>query len=99
MEEILLCEKESLEVTEAKLDGLENWKKNKLYTEVDNEGQKIIPVRWVLTEKIQEGVSRVKYRLLAQGFEDMERNFVRKDSPTCGRENHRLVLVLIALQS
>ena len=99
MEEILLYERESLEVTEAKLDGLENWKKNKLYTEVDNERQELISVRWVLTEKIQEGVLRVKYRMLARGFDDMERNFVRKDSQTCDRENHRLVLVLITLQS
>ena len=44
-------------------------------------------------------VLKVKARLVAQGFEDMERNYVRKDSPTCGRENPRLVLALITLQS
>ena len=41
-------------MTEAKLDELENWKKNEVYTEVDNKGQEIISVRWVLSEKTQE---------------------------------------------
>ena len=43
-EKILLCEKESLEVDEPKLDELEKWKKNKVYTKVDNEGQVITSV-------------------------------------------------------
>ena len=60
-----LCERELFEVTEAKLDELENWKKNKVYTEVDHEGQEIISVRRVLSEKTQEGVSKVKARLVA----------------------------------
>ena len=97
-EEILLCEKESFEVTEAKLYELENWKKKKVFTEVDNEGKEIISVRWVLSEMIQESISKVKGRLVPQSFEDMDKNFVRKDSSTCGRENLRLVLPLITLQ-
>ena len=51
-------------MTEAKLDELENWKKNNIYTEVDNKGQEIISVRWVLSEKTQEGVLKVKARLV-----------------------------------
>ena len=43
-EEILPCERELLEVTEAKLDELENWRKNEVFTEVDNEEQEIISV-------------------------------------------------------
>ena len=97
-EEILLCEKESFEVTEAKLYELENWKQKKVFTEVDNEGKEIISVRWVLSEMIQESISKVKGRLVARSFEDMDKNFVRKDSSTCGRENLRLVLPLITLQ-
>ena len=84
-EEIILCKRESFEVTEAKLNELENWK-NKIFTAVDNEEQKIMSVKWVLSEKTKEGVSKVKARLVAQGFEDMERNFARKDSPTCGEK-------------
>ena len=47
-EEILLCERESFEMIEAKPDELENQMKNKVFLEVDNEGQEIISVRWVL---------------------------------------------------
>ena len=85
-EEIIMCIRESFEVTEAKLNEFENWKKNKIFTEVDNEEQKIMSVKWVLSEKTKEGVSKVKARLVARGFEDMERNFARKDSPTCGEK-------------
>ena len=85
-------------MTEAKLYELEDWKKKKVFTEVDNEGQEIISVRWVLSEMIQESVSKVKGRLVAQSFEDMDKNFVRKDSSTCGKENLGLVLPLITLQ-
>ena len=96
-EEILLCVRESFEVTEAKLDELENWMK-KVLTEIDG-GQEIISVTWVLSEMIQEGVSKVRARLVARGFENTKKNFVRKDSPTCGRENFRPVLALITFQS
>ena len=98
-EGILICDRESLEVTEAKLDELESWKKKKVFTEVYNEGQEIISVWWVLSEKTQEGVLIVKARLVAQDFQDMERNFVRKDPPICSRENFRLILAAISLQS
>ena len=46
-EKILLCEKESLEVDEPKLDELEKWKKNKVYAKVDNEGQVITSVSFL----------------------------------------------------
>ena len=79
-EEIILCKRKSFEVTEAKLNEFENWKKNKIFTGVDNEEQKIMSVKWVLSEKTKEGVSKVKARLVARGFEDMERNFARQAS-------------------
>ena len=86
-EEILLCERYSFEVTEAKLDELENWKKNKVFTEVDNKVQEIMSVRWVLLEETQKGVSKVKARLVARGLWLQERNF----------ENLWLELALITL--
>ena len=54
-EEVLLCKNEMFDIEEAKLNELDNWKnncKNKVYSEVDNEGQSQISVRWVITEKI-----------------------------------------------
>ena len=65
-----------------------------MYDEVDVEKQSSISIRWVLTEKIIKGKRQVKARLVARGFEDASRNDVRKDSPTCGRENLRLLFAL-----
>ena len=50
----------------------------------------------MIAEKII-GVSRTKVRLVAQGFEEMDGNTIRKDSPICGRENLRLTLLIINL--
>ena len=49
--------------------------------------------------KDSEGVLKVNPNLVTQGFENAERNFVRKDSPTSHRENLRLVLTFKSLQS
>ena len=85
-EEVLLCKGGSFEAAEAKLKELENWRINKLYDEVDDEKQSSISLSWVLTEKMIEGKTQVKDQLLAHGFEDADRDDVRKDSPTGGRE-------------
>ena len=53
----------------------------------------------MFSEKTQEGVSKVKARIVVRDLKDTERNFVRKDSPRCGRENLRLVLALITLKT
>ena len=65
-----------------------------MYDELDDEKQSSISVRWVLTEKLIERKTQVKARLVARGFEDAGRDNVRKDSPTCGRENLRLLFAL-----
>ena len=49
-EEVLLCMNEMFDDVGAKLKELGNCKK--VYSEVDNEGQSQISVRWVITEKI-----------------------------------------------
>ena len=48
----------------------------------------------MITEKIIEGVSRTKAQLVAQGFEEMDGNTIRKESPTCGRKNLGLILLI-----
>ena len=93
-EEVLLCKVGTFEVAEAKLRELQNRRINKVYDEVDDEKQSSISVRWVLTEKMIEGKTQVKARPVACGFEDAGRDDVRKDSPTCGRENLRLLCAL-----
>ena len=59
-EEVLLCIGGTFEVAETKLKELENWRINKVYDEVDDEKQSSISVRWVVTEKMNEGKTRVK---------------------------------------
>ena len=76
-EEIMLCDRESFEVSEGKLHELANWKKNEIFTQAYNEGQEKISIKWLLSEKTQ-GVSTIKARLVTQGFEDMKINFIRK---------------------
>ena len=44
-----------------------------------------------------DGKTQVKARLVVRGFEDASRDDVSKDSPTCGKENLRLLLALMSM--
>jgi transposase InsO family protein len=80
---------------EAKEAELKNWKDNDVFVEVKDEGQAAISVRWVLTEKVKDGCTRIKARLVARGFEeDMQQR--RTDSPTCSRDSLRVAMSVIA---
>ena len=65
----------------------------KVYTEIDDDGQECISLRWVIKPKIINDKPGVKARLCARGFEE-EQNF-RTDSPTCSREGLRTMFSLI----
>ena len=67
-EEVLISKNETFEVIESNLRELEKWKNNKVYQEVDDENQSKISVRYVITEKVIEGVSRTKASLLLMGL-------------------------------
>ena len=84
------------EVMSAKENEIENWKRNDVYEEVDDVGQKTLSVRWVVTEKIKKGKTIVKARLVARGFEEDTLDF-KKDSPTCSKEAVRLALALASV--
>lgn len=79
------------EVMQAKKKEIDNWMRNEVYEEADDVGQQAMSVRWVVTEKVKEGKSIVKARLVARGFEEdtME---LQKNSPTCSREAVRLAI-------
>ena len=66
------------------------WKQMNVYTEVNNTGQKAISTRWVCSERLKAGKLELKARLCARGCEDVED--VPTDSPTCERDNVRLML-------
>ena len=79
-------------VLEAQMNEIEKWKANEVFTEVEDQNQKYITVRWVVTEK----AGKVKARLVARGFEDPDRDELRRDSPTCGKSNFRLITSILS---
>ena len=93
-EEVLLSKVERFEITEAKLKELHNSKNNNVYQEPDDDNQNKTSRRWVITEKVIDGTLKPKARLAAHGFEDLVISVVRKDLPTCGRENLRILFCI-----
>ena len=87
---------ESEEVTRAKLDESESWKRNHVYSEVDDKGQQCISVRWVITRKMKDRHSVVKARLVARGYKEESLISVRKDSSTCCKGSIRSLLCINA---
>ena len=87
-------EQMSQPVIDAKNKEYNNLVTNKVFDEVQYEGQKLISTRWVFTEKIADGKKIVKARLVARGFEEDSASIgVRTDSPTCTRHSLRLVMI------
>ena len=82
-------------VTQAKLVELQRWKDNDVYEEVEDVGQKVISVRWVITDRFKNGYLATKARLVARGFEEVNVQ-MRRDSPTCSRES---IFILITVAS
>ena len=80
-------------IWEAKLKELENFKKNNVFEEVVDNGEKCISVRWVFTDKYIDGKHSVKARLVARGFEETE--LMQTDSPTCSKESIRLMTSIL----
>ena len=85
----------SEEVCVAKEKEIQNWRQNDVYKEVEDEGQVTVSVRWIITEKLKEGETVTKARLVARGFEE-DSLTMKKDSPTCSREAVRLTISLAA---
>ena len=82
------------DVIQAKQKEIDNWKKFDVFTEVQDQGQKRISTRWVITEKINENDKNIKARLVVRGFEEEEQ--VQSDSPTAAKSTLRVVMALAA---
>ncbi|GAB1599883.1 hypothetical protein Ahia01_000265800 [Argonauta hians] len=96
-EEILAVSVDSSEVLEAKMKEIENLKSHNIFTEVqqaEKGEERAIGSRWVITEKFKDGEKIIKARLVAKGFQ--ENSDLKKDSPTCLKENLRLVVAIAA---
>ena len=80
---------------DAKQKELNNWKLMKVYSEVENQGQPFISVKWVYKEKIIENKPVKKARLVARGYEEFNSEILTS-SPTCNKDSLRVVLCIIA---
>ena len=97
-EEVLLCTtygKNTVDVLEAKITELQNWKDH-IFNKIPDDGEKGITVHWVISEKSIHGNNSIKAQLMARGFEEGEGSSIRRDSPTCMKESLRLTLVTAA---
>ena len=96
-EEVLIANCcDNIEILEAKERELENWRTHDVYKEVEDNGQKVISTRWVITQKFRDNKLMYKARLVARGFEEENLNDIRKDSPTCCKDNLRLITCIIS---
>ena len=83
------------EVIKAKEQELQNWSNFDVYKEIQDNGQKALSTRWVVTEKpLPEGKMSVKARLVVRGFEEEEK--VQSDSPTASKSTLRIVMAVAA---
>ena len=80
----------------AKLNELNNWKRNNVYEEIPYNNPKLIHVKWVCTLKETNDQQKLYARLVVKGFEEAKKDEILKDSFTCSRENLRVVLSAIA---
>ena len=74
---------------------LQNWVKNKVYTQVSNQGQPRISTRWIYTYKNPNDKQVCKARHVARGFQDRDVGNIRNDSPTCTKEDLQIALVIM----
>ena len=82
---------------EAKQKEIESWIDNEVFEEVEWEGQPMISVRWIVTEKIKKEGKIIKARLVARGFEEELEENITAESPTCSKEALRIALVVILM--
>ena len=65
----------SQEVLQAQKDELDKWKEYQVYKEVEDAGQDAITTKWVVTEKKQDGNSRIKTRLVARALRKTQQKY------------------------
>ena len=80
----------------AKKEELQSWVKNKVYTQVSDQGQPRIPTRWLYTNKNLNDKQVCKARLVGRGFQDRDVGNIRNESPTCSKEGLRIALAIMA---
>ena len=88
----------SKDIVAAKEKEVDSWKTNGVYEEIDNCGQNMSTVRWVVIEKIKNKVPTIKARLVVRRFQE-DTTGLKKHSPTCSKEPVRLAIAVACSQS
>ena len=81
-------------ILNAKEKELQSWRSEKVFDEIENNGQPTISVCWVLKQKLVDGKCSTKARLSARGFEKVES--FKTELPTCSGESVHVAITLIA---
>ena len=68
-----------------------------MFEVVPDAGQNRVSTKWVITEKVKNGNTVVKGRLVARGFEENLSKDTRTDSPTCSKQALRLCFVTASM--
>ena len=67
------------------------------FEEVEDEGQKCIPTKWVVTEQSSSGKNEpYKARMCIRGDLERGKEEIRTDSPTASKESIKLALIIAA---
>ena len=92
---IVIPSDNNVEILEATQAELNSWIKQNVYEEVEDRGQKVVSVRWLISQKVKDNKMKYKAGLVARGFEEDNLSNIRKDSPTCCKGNFHLTLSII----
>ena len=85
------------EVQEAIEREISKFKNFKAFKEVDDNGEKSIPTKWVITEQPESGKNEpYKARLCMRGDLEQGKDKIRTDSPTASKEALKLALIIAA---
>ena len=85
------------EIIEAMESEINKFKDFEAVKEVRDEGQYRIPIRWVVTEKGDDGKGqRFKARLCMRGDKELDKELIRSDSPTVAKESIKIALTIAA---
>ena len=90
-----ICEEKKQRLQLAKQAEIEKWREENVFQEVEEVGQEKISTTWVVTEKLKDGKTVIKARLVARGYEE-DKNDIRADSPTCMKDSVRMMLGITA---
>ena len=94
VEHVFLTSKLNKEVVaEAKRNELKNCADNEVYDITHDDGQQIVFVKWVITQKTEKDVLKVKACFVARGFEEVGK--IRNDSLTCMKESIHVALYVM----